>query len=267
MKRYTIGQISSILDIPTKTIRYYADIGLCVPSEVDPDTGYRYYSLDNVFLIDLVRCLGHRTGMPLKKIKEYIEKIDDPAILHAYLLEQEAQIDAQIEELLRRREFLSEKINAVVRKKISRKMVPELAEFPPRTVYVTPVVSETQEESMLAVRHLAAGCDDVDERTLYMLTKGIEFYHGNQRWMDCEVGLDVPATAELRETVLPEGTYAVIRYQNTTEDYQNALRILMEMIQSSGLKPVGPLIFKSEVIDTTSSRISEMDIEMQTLLQ
>lgn len=42
MKRtFTIGQMSKLNNISVKTLRYYDDIGLFVPYEVDEQTGYQ----------------------------------------------------------------------------------------------------------------------------------------------------------------------------------------------------------------------------------
>lgn len=34
--------------LSTKTLRYYAEIGLIFPNEVKPKNGYRYYSIDQL---------------------------------------------------------------------------------------------------------------------------------------------------------------------------------------------------------------------------
>ena len=41
----TIGEFSNICKVSTKTLRYYAEIGLLEPSEVNPENGYRYYAI------------------------------------------------------------------------------------------------------------------------------------------------------------------------------------------------------------------------------
>lgn len=41
----TIGEFSSICQVSTKTLRYYAEIGLILPEEINPENGYRYYSI------------------------------------------------------------------------------------------------------------------------------------------------------------------------------------------------------------------------------
>ena len=39
---YKIGDFSKIVDIPVRTLRYYAEYGVLVPSEIDKFTGYKY---------------------------------------------------------------------------------------------------------------------------------------------------------------------------------------------------------------------------------
>lgn len=44
----SIGEFSNICKVSTKTIRYYAEIGLLEPSEVNPENGYRYYAIEQL---------------------------------------------------------------------------------------------------------------------------------------------------------------------------------------------------------------------------
>jgi DNA-binding transcriptional MerR regulator len=41
---FKIGEFSKLVQVPVATLRYYDQIGLLKPIEVDPFTGYRYYS-------------------------------------------------------------------------------------------------------------------------------------------------------------------------------------------------------------------------------
>ena len=54
----TIGEFSKICRVSAKTLRYYAEIGLILPDEVNPENGYRYYSisqLENMLLINRLK--------------------------------------------------------------------------------------------------------------------------------------------------------------------------------------------------------------------
>jgi DNA-binding transcriptional MerR regulator/effector-binding domain-containing protein len=41
----SIGDFSKICEVSTKTLRYYDEIGLITPDEINPENGYRYYSI------------------------------------------------------------------------------------------------------------------------------------------------------------------------------------------------------------------------------
>jgi len=43
---FKIGDFSRISQVSVKTLRYYDEIGLLRPAQVDRFTGYRYYSVD-----------------------------------------------------------------------------------------------------------------------------------------------------------------------------------------------------------------------------
>lgn len=54
----SIGEFSKICKVSTKTLRYYAEIGLIVPDEINPENGYRYYSIKQLkamLLIDRLK--------------------------------------------------------------------------------------------------------------------------------------------------------------------------------------------------------------------
>lgn len=41
----SIGEFSKICEVSTKTLRYYDEIGLIHPDQINPENGYRYYSI------------------------------------------------------------------------------------------------------------------------------------------------------------------------------------------------------------------------------
>ena len=76
---YKIGDFSKIVGIPTRTLRYYAEYGILVPSETDDFTGYRYYSDENIFECELILLLKS-LDFTLEEIKEYKDCIDEEII-------------------------------------------------------------------------------------------------------------------------------------------------------------------------------------------
>ena len=57
-------------------MRYYAEYGVLVPSEIDKFTGYKYYSEENVIECEMIKLLKS-LDFTLDEIKEYRNCIDE----------------------------------------------------------------------------------------------------------------------------------------------------------------------------------------------
>ncbi len=73
---FQIGEITKILGVTRKTLLVYEDMGLLTPAVKDPDSGYRYYSADNMTQIRSIRSL-QELGLTLKEIAEYYYDTDN----------------------------------------------------------------------------------------------------------------------------------------------------------------------------------------------
>ncbi len=73
MKKYfSIGEVSKFKAVSVKSLRYYGQLGILPPAFVDPESGYRYYSSDQLVIVDLIKvCLD--LDIPLKNFRSYIE--------------------------------------------------------------------------------------------------------------------------------------------------------------------------------------------------
>ena len=68
----SIGEFSKICKVSTKTLRYYAEIGLILPSEINPETGYRYYAIEQLeTMLLIIRLKSY--NFSLEEIKQIIE--------------------------------------------------------------------------------------------------------------------------------------------------------------------------------------------------
>ena len=75
----TIGEFSNICRVSTKTLRYYAEIGLILPDEINPENGYRYYSIEQLERMLLINRLKDYC-FSLEEIKSILdseEQIDE----------------------------------------------------------------------------------------------------------------------------------------------------------------------------------------------
>ena len=67
---FTISEFAKLRDININSLRYYEKIGVLKPAYTDPNTGYRYYTPDQLSVLDMILlCLS--LDIPLKQLSEY----------------------------------------------------------------------------------------------------------------------------------------------------------------------------------------------------
>jgi DNA-binding transcriptional MerR regulator len=93
-----IGEFSKLARVPVPTLRYYDQVGLLRPVEVDRFTGYRLYAVSQ--LSRLVRILALRgLGFSLEQIGEVLAEGLTPEQMRGMLRLRHAQISQQLAEV------------------------------------------------------------------------------------------------------------------------------------------------------------------------
>lgn len=73
MSQYmSIGKVSKLKNVSIKSLRYYDQIGILKPAFVNTETNYRYYTEEQLYLLDAITvCI--KLGIPLKDLNNYVE--------------------------------------------------------------------------------------------------------------------------------------------------------------------------------------------------
>jgi DNA-binding transcriptional MerR regulator len=89
----SIGDFSRMTQLSVKTLRHYHEVGLVVPHRVDPGSGYRYYTRDQVPTAQVARRL-RALDMPVADVKSVLaaDPDDRNAVIGAHLGRLEAQL-------------------------------------------------------------------------------------------------------------------------------------------------------------------------------
>jgi DNA-binding transcriptional MerR regulator len=74
----TIGEFSRITHLSIKALRRYHQAGLLEPVQVDPQTGYRYYSLPQVPTAQVIHRF-RQLGMPERQVGQLVAVADPGA--------------------------------------------------------------------------------------------------------------------------------------------------------------------------------------------
>ena len=100
MKKYDdnlfkIGEVTKILGVTRKTLLVYEEMGLLTPAVKDKDSGFRYYTADNMTQIRSIRSL-QSLGLSLKEVAEYYYDAENMDKHLQKLLELRAILDKNI---------------------------------------------------------------------------------------------------------------------------------------------------------------------------
>ncbi|MGW6192371.1 MerR family transcriptional regulator [Bacillus cereus] len=141
-KRFTIGEMAKMHNIAESTLRYYDEKGIFHPSIVDPQTNYRYYTIDQFSLLDTIKFL-RQLNIPLKEIKKYIDERNPSYALNLLEKQQEMMLKKQreIEYALAKmqhkihlmKKATKSEANQIIYKKIPKRKITAIAVAPNTT--------------------------------------------------------------------------------------------------------------------------------------
>ena len=86
-----IGDLARMFHLSVSSLRHYERLGLVRPETVDPDTGYRYYSMRQFEVLNTIRYL-RILDMPLPEIADFLRNRDVDRIEEKLRIQKEAVV-------------------------------------------------------------------------------------------------------------------------------------------------------------------------------
>ncbi|GMQ55851.1 multidrug efflux transcriptional regulator BmrR [Vallitalea sediminicola] len=96
-KYFSIGETAKINNVSIQALRLYDKMGLLKPAYVDPESKYRYYTIDQFIYIDLIKYSKH-IGAPLKELSDVLQKKDIVTLL-SFIQKQQDIVEKEINRL------------------------------------------------------------------------------------------------------------------------------------------------------------------------
>ncbi len=96
-KFFSVSQTAEMVGMTAETLRHYDRIGLVRPGRTDEWTGYRYYTEQEIVILEIVRAL-RCMELPLAEIKRLLQ-YDDVAKVAAFLRDAEMHAEKKIAQL------------------------------------------------------------------------------------------------------------------------------------------------------------------------
>ena len=121
---YSIGEFSQITGLSIKTLRFYHEKGILVPSSVDEATGYRFYDASKVEKARVIMWL-RQMEFSIEDIAAVLGECIDEADILNYLERQKATLQQRIQE----DRDIVRSLNEIITKEISARQILEAGNF------------------------------------------------------------------------------------------------------------------------------------------
>ncbi|ADI13877.1 MerR family transcriptional regulator [Truepera radiovictrix] len=111
---FKIGDFAKLTRVSVKTLHHYDDIGLFKPAYVDPATGYRFYSFEQLPRLNRILVLK-ALGFSLEQVAKLLEEALSSDDLQGMLRLRQAALEQQVEEARTRLREVSARLYQIQR--------------------------------------------------------------------------------------------------------------------------------------------------------
>lgn len=223
---FQIGEVTKLMGVTRKTLLVYENMGLLTPAVKDVESGYRYYSADNMTQIRSIRSL-QQLGLTLKEVREYYYDTDNIDCLLQRLMELRANLDRNIHLL----QIRSAKRGDLT---IHRTALPQ------QVCYCRRYQCEDISEAAINLRdtYIAAIRTGKFSPQSRMFTMRMSSAADKLDLMCCIPVDDSFAGPE--RTEFPQTPALCIYYRGPYEETAKAIRALMEYVKENNIETTGP---------------------------
>ena len=102
--KYTTGEIAKLCGVSVRTVQYYDDRGILIPSELS-EGGRRLYTDDDLKRMHII-CFLRETGLPINSISALFEEKHPENIISILLEQQHTELGEQLDECQKKLDLL-----------------------------------------------------------------------------------------------------------------------------------------------------------------
>lgn len=239
-----IGDFSKLSHVSVKTLRFYDEMGLLKPVEVDPFTGYRYYEFDQ--LPRLYRILALKDlGFSLEEIGRLLEGDLSAEQMRGMLKLRQAEIRQRVEEETQRLERVALWLRQIDQERSISRYDVVLKEIEPMPVASVRGVVPTPPDQRVLWDELG---DYLHKTNFRMVGAPMAIYHDpdfREREWDIEVALPlaepVPGSGRVRVYELPGAEMACVVHTGPFATIMDAYDALARWIGENNFQIAGPI--------------------------
>lgn len=263
--RFSIGEMSRLHNIPIKTLRYYDEIGLFAPVEVDPNNGYRYYSTEQFEQLHTINYLK-ALGLSLREIRFQLETRDFDVFLQL-LQSQKESTEIKIKELERNVKRFDQRMYELRQaRNLTEVEVVLFREIQERPIVRLHETIRSEPELELSLRKLETQSNlfasiFIGGVGLTVAKENLSNQNFNE-YNSIFILLDEPLPSGIG-TCLSQSTYACIYYRGNHQASAPYYRMLLDEIEAKGLTITGDAIERTIIDHYISNKKEDYLTEIQ----
>lgn len=266
--KITIKEFAKLRGVTCETLRHYDRIGLLKPAYVDPNTGYRYYSILQYEKLGTIKEL-RQLGMSLKEIKQYFNNRNVNKSLE-FLIKRHTELEKKLMDLKvlddtisQKIQFLKRVINEVKTKEITIK------EFEAREIITFNEKIQNNLELSYGFLQLENSLEEVapilaSNRFGIIISKS-SLKSQNFDYIDGVFVFNRGKTKIDNKYIkkIPKGNYACIYYQGKIQDRINSIKELINYIHKNNYKISGDAFQIIQIDISVTDAFNEESFEIQ----
>lgn len=264
--RFTIGQMAKLHNTPIKTLRYYDEIGLFKPIEVDKNNGYRYYSTDQFEQLNTINYLK-ALGISLKEIGTLLEVRNTNYFLEQ-LKQQRKITENKIKELKSIEKIINNRIKEIDRaRKINRVEEVTIQTVQERKILKLEEKIYSEHELEISLRKLEnklnSGCSIFIGKV--GLTLSLENINKNkfQEYNSIFILKEEKTFDNELVKTFPQGQYACIYYRGNHNQSPRYYKIILEYLKKERYEIIGDAIERTIINEYISKDKKDYLTEIQ----
>lgn len=270
-----IGKVANLYGITVQTLRHYDKIGLFRPEVINPETGYRYYSLEQLRHLEYILFL-RRLKFSLPEIQRAMEQFQTGTELMEVLSKRDQQLEQQIGELQTLRNTISSLMNMGDTQQYPLEQIRISFFSPPRQLMLQKIpaldVSDLDFPLHLMEQRktLLGTIPPIQTSYSFGAAVSLRSFRESGRIQYTGVLLDPGpygiAQSPVWATEFPEGYYAVIRFSRASLQPETAYQMLDHFLSAHRFRSDDTILEMAPAPGFSSiSRISDI-VELQVHL-
>ena len=252
----TTGEFAKIAGVTKHTLFHYDKIGLLSPDIKDYKNQYRYYSLFQLDILNVINTLKE-LDMPLVEIKKYLDQ-RNPTLFIKLLTEEINLIDQKIKNMQRVKHWMKEELNLLNQVRTLKTDEISFIDLKEQYLFTTEVNSLQEKEVAKTISNLIISGTKKNIQSSYGVG-GIRdltsFDVSKEKYIEFYLLLDKPIK-DVTLKIRPAGKYLCIYHHGSFEHISKSYEEIIKYARIHNISLSG-IFYEDMLLDTLTSKSKE----------